>query len=143
MRGQYRHLTCFPFHPQREKTAADTLQPKRLPPKNAAGATNYIGTESNPGGVRQAQELMRKHLQNRPLFLDAKEKLQHSVAVEAEFNSLDIKVAQVVDLCERLRVENVDLRRQLAAALGEARQLGEKVEGAKTRLEQLLVRIPD
>jgi cell division protein ZapB len=62
--------------------------------------------------------------------------------VEAEFNSLEAKVAQFVSLCERLRAENVELRRELAAARTDARKLHEKIDGAKERLEGLLSRLP-
>jgi cell division protein ZapB len=62
--------------------------------------------------------------------------------VEAEFNSLEAKVAQFVSLCERLRAENVELKRELAAARTDARPLHEKIDGAKARLEGLLSRIP-
>jgi cell division protein ZapB len=62
--------------------------------------------------------------------------------VEAEFESLEAKVAQFVDLCERLRAENGELRRQLAAAQKDAKQLHEKIDGAKSRLEGLLNRLP-
>lgn len=62
--------------------------------------------------------------------------------MEAEFNSLESKVAQFVALCERLRDENVDLRQQLAAAQNDARQLNEKIDGARNRLEGLLSRLP-
>jgi cell division protein ZapB len=62
--------------------------------------------------------------------------------VEAEFNSLEAKVAQFVSLCERLRAENVELKRELAAARTDARKLHEKIDGAKARLEGLLSRIP-
>ena len=62
--------------------------------------------------------------------------------MEAEFNSLEAKVAQFVSLCERLRAENSDLRRELAAARSEARRLNEKVDGARARLEGLLARLP-
>jgi cell division protein ZapB len=62
--------------------------------------------------------------------------------VEAEFNSLEAKVAQFVSLCERLRTENVELKRELAAARTDARKLHEKIDGAKARLEGLLSRIP-
>ena len=63
-------------------------------------------------------------------------------AVEAEFNSLEAKVAQFVELCERLRAENSDLRQQLAAAQNDAKRLHEKIDGAKSRLEGLLNRLP-
>ena len=62
--------------------------------------------------------------------------------VEAEFSSLEAKVAQFVALCERLREENHDLRQQLAAAQSDAKRLNEKIDGAKSRLEGLLNRLP-
>ncbi|HEV8108216.1 MAG TPA: DUF904 domain-containing protein [Burkholderiales bacterium] len=62
--------------------------------------------------------------------------------VEAEFNSLEEKVAQFVSLCERLRAENNDLRKQLAAAHSDAKRLHEKIDSATTRLEGLLSRLP-
>ena len=62
--------------------------------------------------------------------------------MEPEFSSLEAKVAQFVALCERLRAENLDLRRQLAAAQSDAKRLNEKIDGAKARLEGLLNRLP-
>ena len=62
--------------------------------------------------------------------------------MEAEFNSLEAKVEQFVELCDRLRAENSQLRQQLAAAQKDAKQLNEKIDGAKSRLEGLLNRIP-
>ena len=62
--------------------------------------------------------------------------------MEAEFNSLEAKVEQFVELCERLRAENRELRQQLAAAQNDAKRLSEKIDGAKSRLEGLLNRIP-
>lgn len=62
--------------------------------------------------------------------------------MEAEFSSLEAKVAQFVSLCERLRAENQDLRQQLALAHTDARRLNEKIDGAKARLEGLLSRLP-
>ena len=62
--------------------------------------------------------------------------------MEAEFNSLETKVAQFVSLCERLRAENVELRQQLAAARTDAKRLHEKIDGARSRLEGLLARLP-
>ena len=63
-------------------------------------------------------------------------------AVEADFNSLEAKVAQFVALCERLRAENNDLKQQLAAARNDAKRLHEKIDGAKERLEGLLSKLP-
>ena len=62
--------------------------------------------------------------------------------MEAEFNSLEGKVAQFVALCERLRAENDVLRQQLASAQSDARRLNDKIDGAKSRLEGLINRLP-
>ena len=62
--------------------------------------------------------------------------------MEAEFNSLEAKVAQFVALCERLRAENVELKQQLAAAQSDARRLNEKIDGARTRIAGLINRLP-
>ncbi|HEX7054638.1 MAG TPA: cell division protein ZapB [Burkholderiales bacterium] len=62
--------------------------------------------------------------------------------VEAELSSLEAKVAQLVALCERLREENRDLRQKLAAAQSDAKRLHDKIDGAKSRLEGLLNRLP-
>jgi cell division protein ZapB len=87
--------------------------------------------------------MVRNHLQKRGLFLDATADLNDSAAVDAEFNSLEAKVAQFVGLCERLRAENHDLRQQLATARNDAKRLSERIEDARTKLEQLLQRLPD
>ena len=62
--------------------------------------------------------------------------------MEAEFNSLESKVEQFVALCERLRAENVVLRQQLVSAQNDAKRLSEKINGAKSRLEGLISRLP-
>ena len=62
--------------------------------------------------------------------------------MEAELNSLEAKVAQFVALCERLRAENVELKRELATARSDAKRLNEKIDGAKSRLEGLINRLP-
>ena len=63
--------------------------------------------------------------------------------MDADFASLEAKVAQFVNLCERLRAENTDLRQQLAAAQGDARKLNERIDSARTKLAQLIDRLPD
>jgi cell division protein ZapB len=62
--------------------------------------------------------------------------------VEAEFNSLEAKVAQFVALCERLRAENIQLRQDLLSARNDAKRLNEKIDGAKVKLEKLVSRLP-
>jgi cell division protein ZapB len=67
----------------------------------------------------------------------------YSVTMEAELNTLDHKISQLVQLCHRLRNDNSELRQQLAAAQNQHKQLTEKIEAARQRLESLLSRIPD
>ncbi len=62
--------------------------------------------------------------------------------MEAEFNSLEAKVAQFVALCERLRAENIHLRQELLSARNDAKRLNEKIDGAKLKLEKLVSRLP-
>ena len=62
--------------------------------------------------------------------------------METEFNSLEQKVAQFVSLCERLRAENSDLKKQLAAARSDAKRLHDKIDTAAARLAGLLARLP-
>lgn len=63
--------------------------------------------------------------------------------MEAELKSLESRVHQIVELCQRLRMENQQLRQQLASALERNRQLEEKISSATSRLENLLNQIPE
>ncbi|HEU5283277.1 MAG TPA: hypothetical protein VFU53_05665 [Burkholderiales bacterium] len=65
------------------------------------------------------------------------------MTMEAELNSLDDKISQLVQLCHRLRTNNSELRQQLAAAQNQSKQLTEKIEAARQRLESLLSRMPE
>lgn len=67
----------------------------------------------------------------------------YSVRMQAEMKALEDKVAQIVRVCRQLRSENLQLRQQLAAAQNDGKRLGEKIQGAQTRLEALLERIPE
>ena len=63
--------------------------------------------------------------------------------MDAEFASLEAKVAQFVSLCERLRAENTELRQQLSAAQGDARRLNDRINSARAKLALLIERLPD
>ena len=63
--------------------------------------------------------------------------------MEAELKSLEKKISQFVELCQRMRADNQQLRQQLAAVLDEKRQLEEKISNATSRLENLLNQIPE
>jgi len=67
----------------------------------------------------------------------------YSVSMEAELRSLEEKIAQFVELCQRLRQDSHELRQRLATALNENRVLEEKISNATNRLENLLNQIPE
>ncbi len=63
--------------------------------------------------------------------------------MEAELKSLEEKINQFVELTQRLRGDNQQLRQKLAAALNENKLLEEKINNATSRLENLLHQIPE
>jgi len=63
--------------------------------------------------------------------------------MESELKSLEQKLNQFVELCQRLRTDNQQLRQELASALSENRQLTEKIGTASDRLENLLLQLPE
>jgi uncharacterized protein (TIGR02449 family) len=63
--------------------------------------------------------------------------------MEAEFKSLERKLTQFVELCQRLRDDNQQLRQQLASAVSDNKQLVDKIGTATNRLENLLNQIPE
>ena len=63
--------------------------------------------------------------------------------MQVELNTLESKLAQLVQLAQRLRAENHRLRQELAQALSQSRQYHDKIDGAKSRLEQLLAQLPE
>jgi cell division protein ZapB len=63
--------------------------------------------------------------------------------MEAEFTSLERKLTQFVELCQRLRDDNQQLRQQLASAISDNKQLADKIGTATNRLENLLNQIPE
>jgi len=62
--------------------------------------------------------------------------------MEAELKSLEGKLVQFVELCQKLRADNQDLRQQLASAVNESKRLEEKINSATSRLESLLSQMP-
>jgi cell division protein ZapB len=63
--------------------------------------------------------------------------------MEAELTALDDKISQLVQLMQKLRKDNSQLRQNLASVQSENRLLSEKVNTAKARLEAMLAQIPD
>jgi len=67
----------------------------------------------------------------------------YSVVMEAELKVLEDKIAQLVQLNQRLRAENLHFRQQLANVQNDNKSLSEKMTSAKSRLEALLELIPE
>jgi cell division protein ZapB len=63
--------------------------------------------------------------------------------MDAEMLALEERIRQAVDLCQRLRGENSDLRQRVAQLQSENRQLADKITSARERLEGLLEQIPE
>ena len=66
----------------------------------------------------------------------------YSVRVESELKSLEAKLGQFVELCQRLRADNQQLRQELASAVDQSKRLEEKISTATARLETLLSQMP-
>ena len=67
----------------------------------------------------------------------------YSIAMDVELKSLEQKINQVAEFCQRLRADNHQLRQQLATALNENQRLEQKIDSATTRLENLLNQLPE
>ena len=63
--------------------------------------------------------------------------------MENELDTLEGKLAQLIQVSGKLRVENHQLRQELAHALSSSRLYGDKMESAKARLEKLLITLPE
>ena len=66
----------------------------------------------------------------------------YSVRMDAELKALETKIQQFVEVSQRLRAENQQLRQQLASALSQQKRLEEKISSATARLETLLAQMP-
>jgi cell division protein ZapB len=63
--------------------------------------------------------------------------------MESELSALEEKIDQFVRLCQQLRSENIQLRQQLASVISENKHQVEKINTAASRLEALLIRLPE
>jgi cell division protein ZapB len=63
--------------------------------------------------------------------------------MQSELDALDHKLAQLVQLSQRLRAENMQLRQEVASALSQQRKSQDKVNEATRRLEKLLIQLPE
>lgn len=67
----------------------------------------------------------------------------YSVPMEEHLSALEERVRSAADLCRQLRVENNELRQQLAQLHNDNKRLSDKISGARERLEGLLTQIPE
>jgi len=63
--------------------------------------------------------------------------------MQSELDALDQKLAHLVQLTQRLRSENLQLRQEVASALSQQRKSQDKVEEAAQRLEKLITQLPE
>lgn len=63
--------------------------------------------------------------------------------MEREFQDFESKLNHFVQLFQRLRSENNELRQQLAMKTDEMRRLEEKLDQARDRVEGLLKQLPE
>ncbi|MFZ2162305.1 MAG: hypothetical protein WAW02_08820 [Sideroxyarcus sp.] len=63
--------------------------------------------------------------------------------MHSELDGLDQKLAQLVQLTQRLRAENQLLRQEVATAVSQQRKSQDKVDEAAQRLEKLLSQLPE
>jgi cell division protein ZapB len=63
--------------------------------------------------------------------------------MHSELDVLDQKLAQLIQLTQRLRAENLQLRQEVAAAVSQQRKTQDKVNEATQRLEKLFSQLPE
>ena len=63
--------------------------------------------------------------------------------MNSELDILDQKLAQLVQLTQHLRAENLQLRQEIAVAVSQQRKSQDKVNEAAQRLEKLLSQLPE
>lgn len=63
--------------------------------------------------------------------------------MEKYFASLEQKIDRVIDQCDALRAENQRLRQELILKNEQVRDLTEKMEAARQRLQHLADQVPE
>ncbi|WP_221764443.1 hypothetical protein [Methyloradius palustris] len=62
--------------------------------------------------------------------------------METDLNVLEAKLTQLIELCQSLRAENLQLRQELAQGRDDTKQLKSQMTEASARLEALIERLP-
>ena len=66
----------------------------------------------------------------------------YSAIMESDLNVLETKLTLLIELCQSLRLENLQLRQDLAQAHDDTKQLKSQMTEASVRLEALIERLP-
>ncbi len=64
-------------------------------------------------------------------------------AMESDLNALEGRIREAVDLCKRLRSENIEMRQRVVQLESENRRLHDKVSDAIERIDTLIGKIPE
>ena len=67
----------------------------------------------------------------------------YSAGMQAELDTLESKLAQMLERYHAMREENLKLRQQVVALESGNKMLGDRLEEARGRMETLLNKIPD
>ncbi len=62
--------------------------------------------------------------------------------MEAELQSLEERIKLLASQCQQLRAENIELRQTVLVLRNDNKRLGDKVEGARARVEALIDQLP-
>lgn len=67
----------------------------------------------------------------------------YSADMQAELDALETKLAQVLERYQAMRGENLKLRQQVVALENANKQLSDRLEEARGRMETLFNKLPD
>ena len=60
--------------------------------------------------------------------------------MDADLKALEEKISQLVELCQSMRKDNLELRQELALAQDAERQLKARMQEAQGRIESIITR---
>lgn len=63
--------------------------------------------------------------------------------MDADLKALEEKISQLVELCQSMRKDNLELRQELALAQDAERQLKARMQEAQGRIESIITHLPE
>jgi len=63
--------------------------------------------------------------------------------MDAELKALEEKISQLVELCQSMRKDNLELRQALALSQDAERQLKVRMQEAQVRIETIITSLPE